>query len=74
VRTLEVQITGKSPGELATVGIGYTLATGRLFCDFAVFQSYAERLLGRPILTHEFATKALWTELREAFEVEVREA
>ena len=31
-----------------SVGIGYTLATGRLFCDFSEFQRYAEELLGRP--------------------------
>src|SRR5262245_46000638 len=50
------------------VGIGYTLATGRLFCDWAVFQEWAEQLLDRRILTHEFADDAVWKELRDSFE------
>lgn len=57
-----------SAHDLSTVGIGYTLATGRLFCDFPEFQKYAEHLLDRPILTHEFGEKHLWDELRAAFE------
>jgi hypothetical protein len=54
-------ITGK-------VGLGYTLATGRLFCKFSDFHEFAEELLGRPIFTHEFADKQLWEELRQIFE------
>jgi hypothetical protein len=53
--------------------IGYTLATGRLFCDFADFHAYAERLLGRPVWTHEFADAELWRDLREAFEAYVHD-
>lgn len=53
------------------VGIGYTLATGRLFCDFGEFHAYAERLLGTPILTHEFADIRTWERLRANFELQV---
>lgn len=56
------------------VGIGYTLATGRLYCDIAEFQRFAEGLLGRSIWTHEFADQMLWTELRQAFEAKTKEA
>ena len=54
--------------DIGDIGIGYTLATGRLFCDFAAFQAWSERLLGRPVYTHEFASEDLWTNLRQAFE------
>jgi hypothetical protein len=54
--------------ELDTVGIGYTLATGRLFCNWIGFTFWAEDVLGRPILFHEFADSETWDELREAFE------
>ena len=50
---------------------GYTLATGRLFCDFPAFQEYASDLLDRPLMTHEFADAKVWDELREAFEAAV---
>ena len=56
------------PGRVEALGIGYTIATGRLFCDFGAFQRYCEALLGEPVLTHEFADKALWKRLREACE------
>ena len=49
------------------VGIGYTLATGRLFCDFARFHEYAEELLGRPLMTDDFASEYTWHELRTVF-------
>jgi len=51
--------------------IGYTLGTGRLFVDIAKFHEYAERLLGRPILTHEFGEPETWAEMREVFEGQV---
>lgn len=60
--------------DLDTIGIGYTLGTGRLFCNVADFHAWAEELLGRPIFTHEFASEATWNELREAFEQAVVEA
>lgn len=52
---------------------GYTLATGRLFCDFGAFQEYASDLIGRPLMTHEFADRAVWDELRETFEAAIAE-
>lgn len=55
-------------------GVGYTLATGRLFCHIDEFHAFAERTLGRPIFTHEFADRALWTEMREAFEAGILES
>ena len=48
--------------------LGYTLGTGRLFVPMDVWHAWAERLLGRPILTHEFAEEALWNEMRTIFE------
>jgi hypothetical protein len=57
--------------QIEAVGIGYTLASGRLFCPIAEFHAFAEELLGRPILTHEFADKDLWAEMRMAFEEQV---
>jgi hypothetical protein len=60
-------VQGASLG-LDRVGIGYTLATGRLFCTLASFQEFAEQLLARPVLTHEFADAALWDEMRERYE------
>lgn len=53
---------------VAGVGIGYTLATGRMFCDVSEFHSWAEKLLGRPIFTHEFGDHETWDELRSTFE------
>ena len=65
VRELPFELVGDTASD---VGIGYTLATGRLFCDFAEFQRWSEALLERPILTHEFADETTWSELRTAFE------
>jgi hypothetical protein len=50
------------------IALGYTLASGRLFCSIVEWQAYAENLLGRPILTHEFADEELWDQLRGSFE------
>jgi hypothetical protein len=47
-------------------GFSATVLTGRLVMDFGEFQSRAEKLLGRPILTHEFGDKATWEELHTA--------
>jgi hypothetical protein len=57
--------------EWVSVGVGYTLASGRLFAPMNEFQLFCERLLNRPILTHEFADEATWAELREKFETEI---
>ncbi len=56
------------------VGIGYTLATGRLFCDMAEFHAFAERLLERPVFTHQFADRVVWDEMREEFERQTKVA
>jgi hypothetical protein len=50
------------------IGFGYTIASGKLFCPMDVFHVYAEKLLGRPILTHEFGDARTWRQLRGAFE------
>jgi hypothetical protein len=50
------------------IGVGYTLATGRLFCRMDRFHAYAEKLMQRPVLTHEFGSAELWDELRQRFE------
>lgn len=49
-------------------GFGYTLASGRLFADFAKFHEWCEALMHRPILTHEFADEALWADMKARFE------
>lgn len=53
-----------------TGACGYTIATGRMYCSMIELQREAERILGRPILTHEFASSDLWGELREATEAQ----
>ena len=39
--------------------------TGFLMCDFSDMHEYIEKKLGRPVWTHEFANKNIWTEIRE---------
>lgn len=58
---------------LMIAGLGYTLASGRLFCNFGDFQLWCEKLLGRPIFTHEFASETLTEELKDAFEAKAIE-
>ena len=43
-----------------------TAYTGIELGAFAVFHAYAEQLLGRPILTREFADGSVWVQLHEA--------
>lgn len=40
--------------------------TGVCCGPFSDVHGYAEKKLGRPIMTHEFAAKDLWAELKEA--------
>ena len=40
--------------------------TGVLMCKFSDMHEYAEKILKRPIYTHEFATEELAKELKEA--------
>jgi hypothetical protein len=68
-----MRMTDSLADELMLVGVGYTIATGRLFCDMKMFQKTAEAILGRPLMTHEFADPAVWVELRSRFESLVSE-
>ena len=47
-------------------GAVLTAYTGTLLVDFSSFHKYAEEILGRPIFTHEMASKELMKELKEA--------
>ena len=38
--------------------------TGYLFCGTSELHEFIEKTLGRPVLTHELAEDAIWTELR----------
>lgn len=40
--------------------------TGIAVGPFGDIQDYAEKKLGRPILTHEFANRSVWSDLRAA--------
>lgn len=66
-------MTGKDASR-RDVAIGYTLATGRLFCPVAEFHAWAEKQLSRPIFTHEFGMHDTWDELRESFEHDAKRA
>lgn len=59
--------------DYTAMGIGYTIGSGLLYCEFPVFHRYAESLLNRSILTHEFGFPALWEELRTALEAKLTE-
>lgn len=39
--------------------------TGYLMCDFNEVHRYVEKLLGRPVLTHELARGKIQDEIRE---------
>lgn len=63
----------KTDEELNLIGIGYTLATGKMYCDsMSHFHEFAEELMGGPIYTHEFASKTTWERLRRAFELKTK--
>lgn len=40
--------------------------TGILIGEFGEFHKYAEKVMGRSIMTHEFAVKITWNELHAA--------
>lgn len=40
--------------------------TGVLMCDFSDMHEYIEKKLGRPVWTHELASKEVRAEIREA--------
>lgn len=39
--------------------------TGILMCSIDEVHKYIEKLLGRPVWTHELASKALWEQIKE---------
>lgn len=39
--------------------------TGILMCDISEVHKYIEKLLGRPVWTHELVSEALWAEIKE---------
>jgi len=39
--------------------------TGVLMCDFADMHKYIERIMGRPVWTHEMADNAMMEQIRE---------
>lgn len=47
--------------------------TGLLLGDFSSMHRYAEKKLGRPIFTHEFGSKVVVAELKEASEQDFME-
>lgn len=55
--------------EQAIVLTGFT---GRLCCRFSDFHEDAEKRLGRPIYTHEFADKAMSKTLEELYRVDFK--
>jgi hypothetical protein len=50
--------------EQAIIITGYT---NILCCPFAEFQEAVENRLGRPVYTHEFASKELQSKIKEVF-------
>ena len=38
--------------------------TGILMCDMSEVHQYIEKLLGRPVWTHELASGALWEQIK----------
>lgn len=44
--------------------------TGIMIGDFHDFHAYAEKKIGRPILTHEFTNEEFWKELKEKTETD----
>lgn len=40
--------------------------TGILMCDFSDVHEYIEKILGRPVWTHQLADEKIWNEIKEA--------
>lgn len=59
---------------MSALGVGYTIATGRLFCPIAELHAELERLLRRPVYTHEMGSEGLWERARAALEAEATAA
>ena len=43
-----------------------TAYTGIMTGDFDTFHQYAEKIMGRPVFTHEFGNKKIAEEIKEA--------
>jgi len=43
-----------------------TIKTGKKLCEFYKLHQFAEWILNRPLMTHEFTQEKLWKELRRA--------
>lgn len=41
--------------------------TGVLMCEFSKLHEYIEKILGRPVFTHEMANENVWKEIKEKF-------
>lgn len=50
------------------IGLGYTIATGQLFCEFDDLRHQAEEWLGETIDPGDFADPDLWERVRVAWE------
>lgn len=53
--------------------LGYTLATGKLYCRFDEFHKFCEALMEMPITTLMFTHEEFWASMRETFESKMRE-
>jgi hypothetical protein len=43
--------------ERAAFRLGYTIGSGKLFTDFPTLHKEIERIMGRPVWTHELASQ-----------------
>jgi len=53
-------------------GVILSAFTGIGCAPFPAIQRYAERMLGRRVMTHEFADPEVWAELKERCEADFR--
>ena len=47
------------------IGAIITAHTGILCCDFDVYHEYIEKIMERPVFTHELADKGVFNEIKE---------
>lgn len=47
--------------------------TGILMCDFSYVHQYIEKILGRPVWTHELALESVWREIKEKSQKDFQE-
>lgn len=52
----------------------FSAYTGISFGSFSEMHGYIEKILGRPVWTHEMADKALWAEIKEKAKPDFLEA